>query len=49
MYWTQEGRASIDAVLLFGALLILGLLGGQFLRALARQALRPFGFLRRQS
>jgi hypothetical protein len=49
VYWTQEGRASIDAVLLFGALLILGLLGGQFLRALARQALRPFGFLRRSS
>jgi hypothetical protein len=47
VYWTRQGRASIDAVLLFGALLILGILGGQFLRALARQALRPFGFLRR--
>jgi hypothetical protein len=47
VYWTQQGRASIDAVLLFGALLILGILGGQFLRALARQALRPFAFLRR--
>ncbi len=45
VYWTQQGRASIDAVLLFGALLILALLGGQFLRALAREALRPFGFL----
>lgn len=46
VYWTHQGRASIDAVLLFGALLILGVLGRQFLRALARQALRPFGFLR---
>ena len=49
VYWTQQGRASIDAVLLFGALLILGLLGGQFLRALAHEALRPFAFLRRKS
>jgi hypothetical protein len=47
VYWTRQGRASIDAVLLFGALLILGLLGGQFLRALVREALRPFTFFRR--
>lgn len=47
VYWTHQGRASIDAVLLFGALLILGVMGRQFLRALAREALRPFGFLRR--
>jgi hypothetical protein len=46
VYWTHQGRASIDAVLLFGALLILGILGGRFLRALAREALRPLGFFR---
>ncbi len=49
VYWTRQGRASIDAVLLFGALLLLGLLGSQFLRALVREALRPFAFLRRKS
>jgi hypothetical protein len=47
VYWAHQGRASIDAVLLFGALLIVGLLGGRFLLALAHQALRPFGLLRR--
>ena len=47
VYWTKEGRASVDAVLLFGALLIIGLLGGQFMRALLRQALRPLAMLRR--
>jgi hypothetical protein len=47
VYWAQKGRASIDAVLLFGALLVIGLLGSGFLRALARQAVRPFALLRR--
>ena len=47
VYWTREGRASIDAVLLFGALLVIGVLGGRFLRALAREAFRPFALLRR--
>ena len=47
VYWVQRGRASIDAVLLFGALLVIGLLGGQFLRALARHAFRPIALLRR--
>jgi hypothetical protein len=47
VYWAHQGRASIDAVLLFGALLVIGLLGGSFLRALARQAFRPFARLRR--
>ena len=46
VYWTHQGRASIDAVLLFGALLVIGLLGGRFLLALSRQAFRPFAFRR---
>jgi hypothetical protein len=40
VYWERQGRASIDAVVLFGALLIMGLAGGPFLHALAREALR---------
>jgi hypothetical protein len=40
VYWERQGRASIDAVILFGALLAMGVLGGRFLRALAREALR---------
>jgi hypothetical protein len=47
VYWTQQGRSSVDAVLLFGTLLVIGVLGGGFLRSLAREALRPFSFLRR--
>jgi hypothetical protein len=35
------------AVLLFGAFMMVGLLGGRFLRLLARGALRPFAALRR--
>jgi len=38
VYWEREGRASIDAVLLFGSLLFIGVLGGRFLHALAREA-----------
>jgi hypothetical protein len=41
VYWEREGRTSIDAVVLFGSLLIISLLGGRFLRALAREALKP--------
>ena len=40
VYWDRQGRASIDAVALFGALVSAGLWGGPFLRALARQAMR---------
>ena len=47
VYWAEEGRASVDAVLLFGAFMIVGLLGGRFLRLLASEALRPFTALRR--
>jgi hypothetical protein len=37
VYWAREGRASIDAVILFGALLSIGVWGGGFLRALLRE------------
>jgi hypothetical protein len=37
VYWEREGRASIDAVLLFGSLLMIGILGGPFLRALVHE------------
>jgi len=43
VYWAKEGRASIDAVILFGALLSIGAWGGRFLRALVREALRLEG------
>jgi len=35
-YWTQEGRLSIDAVILFGALLAVGAGGAPFFRGLKR-------------
>ncbi len=37
VYWTRQGRESIDAVVLFGALLSVGVWGGPFLRALVRE------------
>ena len=46
VYWASEGRASIDAVMLFGALVSVGLWGGPFVRAVGRQALRPWRRLR---
>lgn len=36
VYWTDEGRRSIDAVVCFGSLLSVGLWGGPFFRALVR-------------
>jgi hypothetical protein len=40
VYWERQGRASIDAVMLFGGLVSAGLWGGPFFRALARQVAR---------
>ena len=40
VYWTPQGRLSIDAVILFGAVLSIGLWGGSFFRALARRLVR---------
>jgi hypothetical protein len=37
VYWAREGRASIDAVILFGAFLLMGVWGGRFLGALVRE------------
>ncbi len=36
VYWTKEGRESIDAVVLFGSLLSLSVIGKGFLRDLLR-------------
>src|SRR5437868_10251618 len=36
VYWAKQGRESIDAVVLFGALLSMGLVGREFLTELAR-------------
>jgi hypothetical protein len=40
VYWTREGRASLDAVLLFGAALLIGIWGRDFLKALSRELFR---------
>jgi hypothetical protein len=40
VYWTEEGRGSIDAVILFGGLVSIGLWGGPFWRAVVRQVAR---------
>ena len=40
VYWERQGRESIDAVLLFGSLLSVGVWGGPFLRGLAQEVLR---------
>jgi len=40
VYWAREGRESIDAVILFGALLSVGTWGGRFFHALVREAAR---------
>lgn len=40
VYWERTGRMSIDAVMLFGALVSAGLWGGPFWRALLRQVAR---------
>jgi hypothetical protein len=40
VYWAKQGRVSIDAVAVFGALLSIGLWGGPFWRALVRDLLQ---------
>jgi hypothetical protein len=40
VYWERQGRESIDAVLLFGSLLSVGIWGGPFLSGLAKEVLR---------
>jgi hypothetical protein len=40
VYWAREGRASIEAIFLFGALLSIGIYGGAFFRAIARETVR---------
>jgi len=44
VYWERQGRASVDAALLFGALVSVGLWGGPFLRGVGRQAPRILGW-----
>jgi hypothetical protein len=42
VYWEREGRASVDAVFLFGGLISAGFWGGPFLRAVGREGRRLF-------
>ena len=37
VYWTKQGRASVDAVVLFGGVLSIGLWGGPFFRRLIKE------------
>jgi hypothetical protein len=37
VYWTKQGRASVDAVILFGGALSIGLWGGPFFRDIFRE------------
>jgi hypothetical protein len=39
VYWARQGRASIDAIILFGALLLASIWGGKFVGALVRELL----------
>lgn len=40
VYWEQQGRISVDVVLIFGGLLSVGAWGGPFLRELAKLPFR---------
>jgi len=42
VYWTGAGRESIDAVIIFISLLSVGIWGGPFLRAVARELVHMF-------
>ena len=41
VYWTKQGKVSVEVVMLFGALLSMGAWGGPFLRAAAAETVRP--------
>ncbi len=43
VYWERQGRDSVDAVLLFGALLSIGVWGGPFFREVTRETARLLG------
>jgi hypothetical protein len=40
VYWAKQGRESVDAVVLFGALLSIGVWGRPFFRELVREVRR---------
>jgi hypothetical protein len=42
VYWEKAGRASVDAVLIFGSLLSAGVWGGPFVRDVAKELLKVF-------
>ena len=42
VYWAREGRESIEAIFLFGALLATGIHGAAFFRAMVRDTIRLF-------
>jgi hypothetical protein len=48
VYWLPQGRASIDAVILFGGLLSIGLWGKPFFHALTREAIQLLRGSRKQ-
>jgi len=43
VYWQREGRASVDAIVLFGAVVSVGLWGKPFLRSVTGHAARVVG------
>ena len=47
VYWQRQGRQSIDAVLLFGSLLMVGILAGPFMHAVAREVVNVLKVMRR--
>jgi hypothetical protein len=40
VYWSREGRESVDAVVIFGGLLSVGVWGAPFIHALLRESAR---------
>jgi hypothetical protein len=41
VYWARQGRESIDAIVLFGTLLLIAIWGSGFFRALAKEFRGP--------